>query len=151
SGLLCGSPSNTSGALTFNQNDFFGFDISTGIGAVTAVESPVMVNSSTLSASDFDVSLNQVNHNKIRVLYTNAATKQFSYADTICAKITMTTSSTPINSTVLYSSKYTGIAGVMANIPYLTVSVVNFPAGPAGPQGLQGLPGNDGAQGSIGP
>ncbi|HZS47346.1 MAG TPA: hypothetical protein VFC63_19910 [Blastocatellia bacterium] len=153
SALLCASPANTAGALSFNQNDVLGFVVNSGIGSVTAVDNLIMVNSSTLSASDFTASLNQVNHNKIVVRYNTAATKQFSYGDTICAKITLTTSPTPITSTIVYSSAFTGMAGVMGNLPYLTISVVNFPAGPAGPvgpPGPQGIPGNDGAQGNIG-
>src|SRR5262249_54140954 len=139
---------------TFNQNDVLGFNVNSGIGTVTAVDTPIMVNSSTLSASDFTASLNQANPNNIAVQYATAASKQFSYAETICAKITLTTSSTPITSTIPYSSKFTGLSG---NLPYLTLSVVGFPAGPPGPQGpqgirgLQGIPGAPGIKGDTGP
>src|SRR5262249_10867595 len=71
--LLCASPSDTAGKLTFNQNDVFGFNVNSGIGTVTAVDTPIMVNSSTLSASDFTASLNQANPNNIAVQYATAA------------------------------------------------------------------------------
>jgi len=153
--LLCASPSNTASGLTFNQYDVLGFNVNLGIGMITAVGDSVIVNSSTLSASDFTVSQNKSktqpqNNNKIAITYNTATTKQFSYADTICATVTLTTSSTPITSTILYSSKFTGLAGVIGNLPYLTLSVVGFPAGPPGPQGQQGIQGIQGIQGVKG-
>src|SRR5258707_511486 len=51
--LLCMSPSNTAGTLMFNQNDVIGFNFDNSIGTVTAVNSPLSVHSSTISATDF--------------------------------------------------------------------------------------------------
>jgi hypothetical protein len=70
--FLCMSPSNTAGALGFDQNDVIGFTFDSNIGTVTSIDSPVFVRSSTLSASDFNAHPNAVNPNKIVISYINA-------------------------------------------------------------------------------
>jgi len=152
SALLCMSPSNTATGLTFNQNDVVGYTFDSSIGTITAIDTPLMVHSATLLSSDFAAHLGGPgNPNKIVITFTTAVTKPFSYTDTICAKITFTTSSTLGSALIRYSSKYTGLAGVMGNLPYLFVSVVDFGVGLQGPKGDKGDPGSDGAQGNIGP
>src|SRR5882724_9393309 len=152
--LLCMSPLNTAGALGFNQNDVIGIIFDNAIGTVTAINSPLSVHSSTLSASDFTATLGAANPNKIIITYTSASSKQFSYTDTICAKVTFTSSVTLGSALVRYSSKFTGLAGVVGNLPYLSASIVDFPTGPKGDKGDTGSTGPQrikGDTGSTGP
>src|SRR6201999_2614382 len=107
-------------------------------GTVTAVNAAVMVHSSTLTTSDFTVVMGAANHNKITITYTSAGAKQVAYSDTVCAKVTLTASATVGSGLVRYSSKFTGLAGVVGNLSYLAASVVDFPTGPKGDKGDPG-------------
>src|SRR6266700_1186909 len=134
SALLCLSPLNTAGPLTFDQNDVIGFTFDSSFGTVTSIDTPILVHSSTLSPSDFTAHLGTSNPNKVTITYITADSKQFAYTDIVCAKVTFTTSNTVGSTLLRYSSKFTGLAGVVPNLPYLTTSVVEFPIGPpAGP------------------
>src|SRR5215831_15762631 len=69
SALLCLSPLPDAGSLAFNQNDVVGFQFDGSIGTLTSVDSPLSVHSTTLGLADFDVHLNQANHNKLSIIY----------------------------------------------------------------------------------
>ena len=144
SALLCMSPLSTADTLSFSQNDVIGFQFDTSIGSVTNVDPTVLVHSSTLSSTDFQTLQNTANGYKLTITYTNATTKTFTYTDTVCARVTFTSGATVGTTIIKYSSKFTGIAGIVGNLPYLTVSVVDFPTGTPGPKGDKGDKGADG-------
>jgi hypothetical protein len=142
--MICMLPLPAAGPLTFDQNDVVGLQFDSSIGVVESTYVPLSVHSSTLDPADFQPHINSVNHNKLSFTYANQVSKQFAYTDTVCLKVIFTTSITAGSGVVRYSSKFTGIAGVVGELPYLTATIVDFPAGVPGPQGIPGIQGPKG-------
>ncbi|MFY9223947.1 MAG: hypothetical protein WAQ98_14850, partial [Blastocatellia bacterium] len=123
----------------------------------------VLVNSTTLTPSDFTVGLGS-SANQLRITYTGAA-KIFPPSDSFSVRVSLLASNTVGISTVTFGSP---AIKQRYNDPFpkfTAISLANFPVGPTGatgptgaqgvagatgPQGLQGLQGTTGATGLQG-
>ena len=106
---------------SFNTGDVSSFDFDSTVGAVTSVETPITVASATLLASDF-TAVQAANPNKIKITYTNGASKTYGFGDSICAKVHFTANASPAAGTVRFSNKFTGTAGTL---PSIVLSIVD--------------------------
>lgn len=125
----------------------FTYTFASSIGALTSVSTPVTVNSTTLTASDFSVVVDTPNH-RVVVTYINTVAKVFGYGDSICAKVNFTAAAAPASGDVSLSSPFT--SAVNGALPFITVSIVDFVTGPAGAPGPAGPPGPQGPGGVRG-
>jgi hypothetical protein len=135
-------------------------------GSIAAVSNQVLVNSTELAGSDFEVrtgaGANQV------VLAYKGASKLFAPGDSISVKIEIEAPASVAAGrvTVVGPADPTRYASILP--AFATLSIVDFPigigspgpegpkgdpgpAGPSGPQGAQGPAGPQGAQGPVGP
>src|SRR3990167_2827663 len=130
------------------SGDFFQFTFDSESGADFALESDVIVNSSTLIADDFDVSLSQSNR-QVTITY-RGASKPFPAGDSFGVKVSF---NTPIE-VGLGQITFTVINNIKRYYPlqpsYNIISFADFPTGPLGPSGPEGPQGPQGEQGPIG-
>jgi len=105
--------------LTFDNGDLSTILIDPSLGALTSVDSPVTVHSSTLVPGDFSAVLTG---QKIKITYTNAASKTFAYGDSVCATLHFTSNASPAGVLVRFSNKFTGTTGLL---PAVSLQVVD--------------------------
>lgn len=133
SALLVCANSNTSSTQQIQPNDTFTFQFSIGDGQISALIPSVIVNSSTLSASDFSVTLGS---GALTVTYSGAA-KVFAPGDSFAVEFSLMPPSKvgsgkitlQFPSSASYDSPSPGL---------LTLPVTDFPLAPPGPQGPPG-------------
>ena len=133
SALLVCANSNTSSTQQIQPNDTFTFQFSIGDGQISALIPSVIVNSSTLSASDFSVTLGS---GALTVTYSGAA-KVFAPGDSFAVEFSLIPPSKvgsgkitlQFPSSASYDSPSPGL---------LTLPVTDFPLAPPGPQGPPG-------------
>jgi hypothetical protein len=114
--------SSTSSLLTLSTGDTFNFFFEPSIGSVTAIAGLVSVDSSTLSAADFSASLVPA-QNQVVVTY-NGQPKTFAYGNIVSLEISLTASGQTGSGKISFSSRFT--SAVNGNLPYTTVSIVDF-------------------------
>ncbi len=150
--LVCAN-NNTASAQPIQPNDAFTFQFSIGDGQISSLIASVIVNSSTLTTSDFGVSL--AGSNVLVVTYSGTA-KTFAPGDSFAVEFSLIPPSKvgsgkitlQFPSTNSYNSPSPGL---------LTLPVTDFPLAPPGPQGPPGpeppfIPqGPQGPTGAMGP
>jgi len=113
--------------LQFNTGDISTMLIDPSLGVVNSVNSPVTVNSSgTLVPGDFTVVL--ASAHKVRITYTNGASKTFKTGDSICATVNFTSNATPAGVLVRFSNKFTGTTGLLPAVNLQIVDPSLLPA-----------------------
>jgi len=110
---------NPSTVLTFDNGDISAILIDTSLGVLSSVDSPVTVHSSSLVPGDFTVTLSG---QKIKITYTNVASKTFAFGDSVCATLHFTSNATPAGVLVRFSNKFTGMTGLL---PAVSLQVVD--------------------------
>jgi len=105
--------------LTFDNGDLSSMLIDTTLGVLSSVDSPVVVHSASLVPGDFTVVLSG---QKIKITYTNVASKTFAFGDSVCATLHFTSSASPAGVLVRFSNKFTGTTGLL---PAVNLQVVD--------------------------
>ena len=155
--FVCITNGNPSSTKTMRQGDIFTLTFDSSLGTLASFESTVMVNSATLSATDFLVSSGPA-ANQIVISYAGTS-KRFAPGDSFCLKFSIAASNVTGSGKVNCEPPSRSDDGRYndAILKYTTVSVVDFPTGPEGPQGPKGDKGDrgdlgqQGAQGPPGP
>jgi len=107
---------------SFNTGDVSSFVFDPSLGSVTSVDLPVIVNSATLSASDFTAAQAGGNPNKVQVTYTAGSSKVFGFGNSICTKVHFTAAASTTAAVVRFSNKFTGVTGTL---PSIVLSIVD--------------------------
>jgi len=110
--------------LTISPGDTFTFFFDASVGSLTSIAAPPSVTSAGLSAGDFAGTLSGTN--QVIITYTGQA-KPFSYGDTLSLEVAFNASAKIATGKVSFSSRFTG--SVNGNLPYTTVSIVDFANG----------------------
>ena len=105
--------------VQFDNGDLSSMLVDSSLGVLSSVDSPVLVKSSTLVPGDFSVTLTG---QKIKITYTNVASKTFAYGDSVCAILHFISSATPAGVLVRFSNKFTGTTGLL---PAVNLQVVD--------------------------
>jgi hypothetical protein len=108
--------------LTLNPGSTFTFFVDGSLGTVTSVAAPIAVESSTLLAGDFSVSLAGA-PGEIIVTY-NGAPKTFAFGECLSVKIGLIASAQAGPGKLSLSSQF--VSTVNGNLPFTTVSIVDF-------------------------
>ena len=150
--FLSVSNGNPKSTQKMQPGDAFKFTFDANSGTGFALQSPVLVNSATLTPADFGVVINPANKT-ITITYTGAI-KAFAPGDSFGVKVSFTTPG-QVGSGRIASEGPASSQGYSAILPpFTTLSFMDFatgPAGPAGPQGPEGPIGPQGPQGTPGP
>src|SRR5215813_9307268 len=150
--FVCISNGNPSSTKSIQSGDVFKLTFDPSIGVVSAVATPVMVNSSNLQAADFSASLGS-EPNQIVISYIGEG-KRFMPGDSFCVKVTFTANNA-IGSGIITGETPSsgGEKGRYNDVDpkYTTISIVDFATGPPGMKGDKGDKGDTGPQGQVGP
>ena len=147
SAFLCFTSTGAAAHLSLQNGDTLVFTLSPEVGSVTSFGSPVYVNSSTLTASDFSGGFG-ANNNQIVITY-NGQSKALGDGDAVCIKVNFIASSQLGSAIITFQSRF--VTSINGSSPFASVAIVNFPTGPAGVQGPQGPKGDQGMPGPQGP
>jgi hypothetical protein len=152
SALLVCTNANTLSTQQIQPNDTFSFQFSLGDGQISSLVPSVIVNSSSLSASDFGVTLAGA---ALVVNYSGAA-KTFAPGDTFAVEFSLIPPSKVGSAKI--TLQFPSSTSYNAPTPSLfTLPVTDFPLAPPGPQGPPGpappfIPqGPQGPTGAMGP
>jgi hypothetical protein len=131
------------------SGDLFRFTFDANAGSGLALQSPILVNSVTITPADFLVVVNST-AKTITITYVGA-TKAFAPGDSFGVKVSFTTPN-QVGSGKITSEAPPSSNGYSAVLPpYTTLSFMDFSTGLPGPQGPPGPPGPTGATGPAGP
>src|SRR5215471_15661889 len=106
--------------LTVSPGDTFSFFFDASVGTVSSIKAPPSVASSSLLAGDF---AGTSGPNQVTITYTGQ-TKAFSFGDTVSVEVAFTAGAKVGTGKVSFSSRFSG--SVNGNLPYTTVSIVDF-------------------------
>jgi hypothetical protein len=106
--------------LTLSPGDTFTFFFDASVGTLTSIVASPSVTSATLSSGDFAGSLGP---SQVTITYSGQA-KPFSYGDTVSVEVAFTAGGRIGTGKVSFSSRFSG--SVNGNLPYTTVSIVDF-------------------------
>jgi hypothetical protein len=109
--------------LTLSTGDTFSFFFDTSVGTLMSIVAPTSVTSATLSSGDFAGSLGP---SQVTITY-NGQAKPFSYGDTVSIEVAFGAGGKIGTGKVSFSSRFSG--SVNGNLPYTTVSIVDFANG----------------------
>ena len=109
--------------LTLSPGDTFTFVFDTSVGTLMSIVASPSVTSANLSAGDFAGSLGP---SQVTITYSGQA-KPFLYGDTVSLEVAFTAGSKIGTGKVSFSSRFSG--SVNGNLPYTTVSIVDFANG----------------------
>ncbi|MBI3949413.1 MAG: collagen-like protein, partial [Acidobacteria bacterium] len=147
--ILCITNSNPNSTANIVADDVFSFSVSCRGLSFNPTVDQILVNSSALLPSDFDVHVDATGR-VVSFRYVNSTAKRFAYLDSVCAKVTLRGGA----DIETCAAQFTGPANTPRyNAPsplFMTVSIVDFPTGPPGPPGPRGDPGPQGPTGSPG-
>lgn len=147
--FLSVSNGNPKSTKKIQSGDTFKFTFDANSGTGFALQSPVLVNSSTVTPADFGVVIDPT-HKTVTITYIGA-TKDFAPGDSFGVKVSFTAPA-QVGSGKISSVGPTSSDGYSAILPpYTTLSFMDFPTGPTGPQGPAGPSGPTGPAGPAGP
>jgi len=111
-------------AITISTGDTFTFLFDSSVGNLTSIVTPPSVSSAGLSAGDFAGTL--PGSNQVTITY-NGQAKLFSYGDTLSLEVAFNAAAKVGTGKISFSSRFSG--SVNGNLPYTTVSIVDFANG----------------------
>jgi hypothetical protein len=108
--------------LTLFSGYTFMFFVDSSLGTVSSITTPIAVESSSLLPGDFSASF-AGGQNPIIITY-NGSPKTFAFGDSLNVKVSLIASAQPGPGKLSLSSQF--VSSVNGNLPFMTVSVVDF-------------------------
>jgi hypothetical protein len=110
--------------LMLSPGDTFSFILDPSVSTKTLIATLPSVSSANLVATDFSAAAPSAT--QVVITY-NGQSKSFSYGDTVSVEVALLTGGQVVTGKISFSSRFTG--SVNGNLPYTTVSLVNFAPG----------------------